>query len=129
MTREAVLQDYVVPICLAEISTGRAHLTRLEGSAFFINEEGVYLTAGHVIRAVVDRGVGSDQAYGLNVKGADTAASNFFAPLRRYEFAPKPFDIAVGLVDYRSKGWFTPYSGQKIEGWKDIATRLPRKRA
>jgi hypothetical protein len=119
--REAVLQDYVVPICHAEISAGRANLTRLEGTAFFINEAGIYLTAGHVVRAVVTSATQSNQVYGLNVKG-HSATNNLFTPLLAYEFAPAPFDIAIGIVDHRSKSWFTPYTGPKIEGWLDIAT-------
>lgn len=118
--RAAVLQDYVVPICRAEISSGRANLTRLEGSAFFINESGIYLTAAHVMRSIGRAGPVSN--YGLNVKDINDATLNLFAPLHGYEFAPAPYDIAIGKIEYRSRSWFAVYQGPEIEGWLDIAT-------
>ena len=34
--RESLLQDYVIPICSAEMSAGAAQLRRLLGTAFFM---------------------------------------------------------------------------------------------
>jgi hypothetical protein len=93
-------------------------LKRLEGTAFFINDEGVFLTAGHVVRAVKAQ---SGLTWGLNVKGF-RASDNLFAAVSEIDFAPSPFDIAIGKVHYRSKNWFTPFLDEGVGGWHDVAT-------
>ena len=117
--RDPFLQDYVVPVCQAEKSVSSARLTRLEGTAFFINPNGFFLTAGHVLRVVTADSSGL--TWGLNLKGL-TSNHNFFAPLGEIEFAPAPFDIGIGRVHHPSQSWFTPCSADGIRGWRDVAT-------
>jgi len=122
LSRDAVLEDFVVPICRAEMGGGQAQLRRLEGSAFFVNDGGVYLTAAHVLRSVQASSVEVNVAYGLVVKPGEVPKNSLFAPLIQHEFAPAPFDVAIGVVAYTSRSWFRPYTGPRIEGWKDVAT-------
>jgi hypothetical protein len=116
--RDPFLQDYVVPICQAEIS-GHAKLTRLEGTAFFINPDGVFLTAAHVLRAIAADSSGL--TWGLNLKGLKSG-DNFFAPLGETELAPVPFDIGIGRVPHNVQSWLTPCSADGVRGWRDVAT-------
>jgi hypothetical protein len=122
LMRDALLQDFVVPICRSEIADGQATLRKLEGTAFFINGDGIYLTAAHVLKSIVAQPAESEVHYGLVVKPIDEPSDSLFAPLGKYEFAPAPFDIGIGAIVFRSRSWFHAYSGQKIEGWRDIAT-------
>jgi hypothetical protein len=117
--RAPFLQDYVVPVCQAEVSANNAKLSRLEGTAFFINRDGFFLTAGHVLRVVMADSSGL--TWGLNLKGL-SSNDNFFAPLGEIDFAPAPFDIGIGRVNYHSKSWFSPYSADGVRGWTDVAT-------
>lgn len=114
--RESTLQDFIVPICRARVSANLAVLERLEGTAFFMNDGGIFLTAKHVLEVAE----GSGTIRGLNVKGEDRT-SNFFAKLIDVEFAPEPFDVAIGKVNYRSRSWFSPYRGE-VTGWSEVAT-------
>jgi hypothetical protein len=112
-------QDYVVPVCQAEVSTNNEKLTRLEGTAFFINRDGVFLTAGHVLQVV--KADASGLTWGLNLKGL-TSNHNFFAHLGEIDFAPAPFDIGIGRVNHPSLSWFSPYSADGARGWTDVKT-------
>ena len=116
--RAPFLQDYVVPVCQAEVSANNAKLTRLEGTAFFINRDGFFLTAGHVLRVVMADSSGL--TWGLNLMGL-TSNHNFFAHLGEIDFAPTPFDIGIGRVNYPSQSWFSPYSADGARGWTDVA--------
>ena len=104
MERRAVLEDYVVPVCSAEVRGGRATLRRLLGTAFFIDNSGVFLTARHVLQGIEQS---AQVEAGLNVKAAHAGAVNLFAPLRGWESAPAPYDIAIRRVDFGSRCWFS----------------------
>ena len=118
--RESLLQDYVIPICSAEMSGGAAQLRRLLGTAFFINGEGVFLTARHVLQGTPQAKV-HELVYGLCIKSEDTLAPNVFAILRSWESAPEPYDIALGRVDARSRSWFSRPEGTGAAPWRDVA--------
>ena len=118
--RESLLQDYVIPICSAEMSAGAAQLRRLLGTAFFINGEGVFLTARHVLQGIPQAQF-HELVYGLCIKSEDTPAANVFAILRGWESAPEPYDIALGRVDARSRSWFSRPEGIGAAPWRDVA--------
>ena len=118
--RESLLQDYVIPICSAEMSGGAAQLRRLLGTAFFINGEGVFLTARHVLQEIPQAQF-HELVYGLCIKSEDTSAANVFAILRGWESAPEPYDIALGRVDARSRSWFSRPEGIRAAPWRDVA--------
>ena len=119
MERQAVLEDYVVPVCSAEVRGGRATLRRLLGTAFFIDNSGVFLTARHVLQGIKES---AQVEAGLNVKAGHAGAANLFAPLRGWESAPDPYDIAIGRVDFGSRCWFSVLERRPASPWKDIAT-------
>ena len=119
--RESLLQDYVIPICSAEMNGGAAELRRLLGTAFFINGEGVFLTAKHVLQAIADD-ASSGLEHGLCVKSHDATVANLFAPLQGWESAPEPYDIALGRLDARSRAWFSRPEESRAAPWRDVAT-------
>ena len=120
--REILLQDCIVPVCAAEVRGGHAELRRLEGTAFFINENGVFVTARHVLEPVAED-KSFDLVWGLNVKSLDKSAANRFAHLQIWESAPYPFDVAVGKIHTRSLSWFSIPRKLHISPWQDVATQ------
>ena len=122
--RESLLQDYVVPICSAEISGGAAHLRRLLGTAFFINGTGVFLTARHVVQQFhqEQQAQSLGTVCGLCIKSQDVGVANQFAFLQGWERAPEPYDIAVGRVNAKSRSWFSPPEGIRSAEWQDVAS-------
>ena len=119
--RESLLQDYVIPICSAEIVRGSAHLRRLLGTAFFVNSTGVFLAAKHVLTAT-EKDSPRGQVCGLSLKSQDATAADVFAPLKGWQSAPAPYDIAIGKVDAQSRAWFSPPQETRVSPWRDIAT-------
>ena len=119
--RESLVQDYVIPICSAERFKGSVSLRQLLGTAFFINSAGVFLTAKHVLQQV-DKDTSGAVDYGLCVKSQDATAADMFAPLKRWEGAPEPYDVAIGIVDARSRAWFSRPGESPATPWKDVAT-------
>lgn len=118
--RQDLLQDYLVPICSAEHKGKVALLRRLLGTAFFINEQGLFLTAKHVMQAI-DLHPRQNCLYGINVKSAGEPHANMFVAIQRWEGAPQPFDVAIGQVFFQSRSWFEIRDEKLEAGWKDVA--------
>jgi hypothetical protein len=76
--REFLLEDFVVPICEAERRSNQAFVKRLFGTAFFISDEGIYLTAAHVLQRI---NTAPSKTCGLVVKDAEDPALSRFVPL------------------------------------------------
>ena len=49
MRDNITLQSYVVPVIRAEDINGKAYIKKHHGTAFFITNTGIFLTAKHVI--------------------------------------------------------------------------------
>lgn len=119
LMRPPLLEDYVVPICSASISAGRAQLSRLLGTSFFVDDRGVFLTAKHVLKETSND---SDaECYGLVVK-PKTSNESILRPIVEWECGPSPYDVAIGMVDFPSRPWFSIDSVDYAAPWKDIAT-------
>ena len=121
MRENDLLQDYVTPICLADMSAGKAVLRRLLGTAFFINDSGLFLTARHVLEGTVKDGT-CKHLYGLIVKSQDEQPTSQFAKIQKWESASTPHDIAIGKVNFGSRSWFSVPRDFQQSPWKDIAT-------
>ena len=93
--RESLLQDYVIPICSVEMSAGAAQLRRLLGTAFFINGEGVFLTARHVLQGIPQAQF-HELVYGLCIKIGGYAGSQRVRDSARLGKCP-------GAVRYRPR--------------------------
>lgn len=120
--RPGVLEDYVVPVCEFVVEAGQARLVKLEGTAFFAAPDGVFVTAAHVLRSIEARRTETKNPFGLVVKDHQDARRSLLSPIQWYDYAPAPFDIAVGKVSHYSRCWFHQYRGPQIGCWSEVAT-------
>jgi hypothetical protein len=94
------LDQYVVPV----LSAAPDGNTAVHGTAFFINSDGVFLTAGHVIEAARSAAAQSGGKIWLSVRIADSNAAASHEILST-ELAPAPFDVAIGNVSTASQSF------------------------
>jgi hypothetical protein len=118
--RTDFLEDFVVPVCLAEEISGQAYLRHLMGTAFFVDLDGTFLTAAHILESI-DARTGAGTLCGLNVKSDEDRPANIFSEIQEWEKAPSPFDIAIGKIRRNSRKWFE-IADHEIAAWKDVAT-------
>ena len=115
LTGEAVMQtneydplrlpDYEADLYVGSIVSGPSSgPATLHGTAFFINGEGNFLTAAHVLQAAVKKVEGTGDRICLTVRVPGTRQGNGLY-LVSFNFAPAPFDIAVGRVASRSQSF------------------------
>jgi hypothetical protein len=97
---EYQIDQYVVPV-LSAASDGN---TALHGTAFFINSDGVFLTAGHVIDAARSAAAQRGGKIWLSVRIPDSDAGAYHEILST-ELAPAPFDVAIGKVSTASQSF------------------------
>lgn len=122
MPEAKFLQSYVVPVCTYEPAVGVAHLRSSQGTAFFVNNCGVFLTAAHVLSDAFKYAADRDQKVGLCVKGDDgESEGSFIAEVNLYEPAPDPFDIAIGMVPYFTDSPLA-LSRKEVSPWQEVAT-------
>jgi len=116
----AFLQSHVVPVVLVDvIGPQLVKIRDLFGSAFFINET-MFLTARHVLEAAVARSKETGLSYGLNQKYDEGKSPvNVTAKVMEYEFAPEPYDIAIGRSSYKTVTMFTLAEASPAE-WQDV---------
>jgi hypothetical protein len=116
------LETWVVPVCLYDQQGATANIRELFGTAFFINNRGHFMTARHVVESVEAAAQSKSLDVGLVIKLDNGAsAKSGIVPILHRAFAPEPFDIVVGLVDYRCKTHLA-FEEIAIEVWQDIAT-------
>jgi len=116
------LQSYVVPVCLYSSSQDTADIKELIGSAFFINKNGCFMTAQHIIEAAEDRAKQKGYEIGIVVKSVSgTSSKSSIAPILLIEKAPEPYDVAIGTVNYSCKT-LLKFQNRDVEVWQDVAT-------
>lgn len=119
----AYLQSHVVPVCAVSVIRGEAKIVRHFGSAFFVDQEGHFLTARHVMQLADD----FSRAEGTNtmlIAKADRGNSgqSIAAFIREWVPAPEPNDIALGVTrNYQCDSGWSSYQGE-IKPWNDVAT-------
>lgn len=117
----AFLESYVVPVCLGSYDEQGVTLRKLVGTAFFIGNQGYYLTARHVIERAVSEAASNNTHVGLVIKRSQGSSIECdFAKLGLFNWAPKPYDIAVGWVNNAPK---SPLKLQFVQAtiWQRIA--------
>ena len=122
MASPKFLQSYVVPICTYEQIDGAAHVRSSQGTAFFINNCGIFLTAAHVVRDSLKYAERRDEIVGICLKGDNgQTEESFMAEVCHYEFAPEPFDIAIGIVPYFTDSPLR-LARKEVSPWQEVAT-------
>lgn len=114
------LQSYVVPVCLFIDEDGVANLRKLIGTAFFIGRGGFYLTARHVLEQAFSEAERDGREVCLVVKNEHGRSDeNRVLKIDKYEFAPEPYDVAVGWVGYHPE---PPLKVQPFHAsvWQDV---------
>lgn len=118
-----LLQSYICPLAMYNMNDeGVADLGQLIGTIFFVNEDGIFLTAKHVIESAISLSEERGMSIGVVVKDSNNASNSLIAPLVNYEFYSDNIDICVGKIDY-----FTPtelfFTRNKIAGFfSDVIT-------
>jgi len=117
------LQSYVCPVCtFSRNPNGLVDFSSSQGTSFFVGSGGIYLTARHVLEDAFRIAKDNQLEVGCIVKDKNgNSSKSMIAPVTEYEFAPSPYDIAIGKLRY------SPASPLKIirkqvEVWQDIAT-------
>jgi hypothetical protein len=93
--------EYVIPV----LNVQPSRRTTLHGTAFFVNSNGVFMTAGHVIRAAQEEAANTNGivAIGQPISPTNPAA---ITEVGDVSFANAPYDIAVGISNTASKALF-----------------------
>lgn len=96
------LQSFVTPVCLYSKQGEHAHVEELMGSAFFVNSNGIFITARHVAESAFERVQDKGWIFSLAVKDKQgTHKKSMLAEVVQIENAPSPYDIAIGRVNYQ----------------------------
>jgi hypothetical protein len=96
------IQRYVVPVCVIDPTDKEGpRFVSVQGTAFFINDGGVLVTAAHVIRNATASICSGDQYVGICAKDPGSTG-NVVATIDAHTFAPEPWDVAVGVVSCKS---------------------------
>ena len=116
------LQSYVIPVCLYEEQSGAVFIREFLGTAFFVNSRGLFLTAAHVLKNALLRSTTTGWKIGLCQNGEEGLSPNsVMCPIREYEFAEKPYDIAIGISTMPSETLLT-LTQLEVSAWQDVAT-------
>jgi hypothetical protein len=122
MSEAKYLQSYVIPVCTFEEVQGQAHLRSTHGTAFMVNDWGIFLTAAHVLSEAIQHAAANGSEVGLCGKtdggyGEDSIIARVF----KHELAPKPFDVAIGATQYSTRGPLK-LGAREVAPWQDVAT-------
>lgn len=113
------LQSVVASICRVLVVDGKAYVEKLHGTGFFISKKGHLLTARHVIeKGLAD--IKSNGGFLAFFPKRDDGLGSWCLPIKQYEFAPHPFDVAICCTDFQSKTFYR-LMPLEIEVWKEIA--------
>jgi len=116
----AFLETYIVPVCRFSESAGSALISEFFGTAFFINGNGVFLTAAHVMDAANQSIKTSGGFVGLCVRPAG-GGGNVASHITSIDVASPPYDICVGTVAANFPTFLT-LAATPVNVWKEVAS-------
>jgi hypothetical protein len=111
------IEQYVVPVL--NVQPDRS--ARLHGTAFFINGSGTILTAGHVMAAAQDEARKTGGRVCIVIRAPGTNAGNSYDVLAA-DFAPAPFDIAIGTTNAVSRSFVRLAAATARAALRDVVT-------
>ncbi|MEO3415857.1 hypothetical protein AAFO92_14475 [Roseovarius sp. CAU 1744] len=94
-------ENFCVPVCCYKIDSGLAIVTRICGTAFYINKKGIFLSARHVFEDAFINSAQKNETVGLMIKpnegdGSKTAITR----VTNLENAPNKVDVCLGKTDF-----------------------------
>lgn len=104
MTDMKILEDYIVPVIRVTRQGDETKLEQFYGTAFFINDQGVFLSASHVMRAVEHDVSEKGSELALVMRKPGDKLSVYQGKVSAFSFADDPFDIAVQAFRYQPVG-------------------------
>ena len=120
MSEISSMQNVVASICRATEVGGSVIIKQLHGTGFFINEDGFFLTAKHVIqKGLLD--IDENGGFLVFCPYVDKAIGFRVVKIDSYEFAPKNFDIAICQSKIKSQTFYR-FENSYVGPWKDVAT-------
>lgn len=116
------LQSVVVPVGRFCKAPGSASVERLHGTAFLLTDDGIFMTARHVLEGVlldVAQNGGSAGVFPMTLHRDEK--TSLVAPITEWEHAPRPYDISIFRTSCHLKTFFRclPLG---VEVWQDVAT-------
>jgi len=92
------------------------------GTAFFINQNGAFITAGHVLKDLMTQIDEKGGSPGLVLVNPEDRSKRYLGEILNYSYADEPYDIAVGIVKHVPKAYFELLNPEKIWIWQDVQT-------
>jgi len=117
-----LLQDFIAPYVRVIERNGQVDLAAHHGTAFFIDSDGTFVTARHVVEscaADVNK-YGGIPAIVMRKPNDDQA--RYCGKISAVNFADDPFDVAVGRVTLPSRACFMFVEDVKAWLWEDVYT-------
>lgn len=114
------LETFIVPVCRFSETSGSALICEFFGTAFFINGNGVFLTASHVMSAAYQSIEVSGGFIGLCIRPAD-GSGNVASRVTSIDEAKPPYDICIGTVDANFPTSLT-LGNSPVTVWQEVAS-------
>lgn len=98
-----IMQSFISPlVSYKKDENGKAVLGQLFGTVFFINKDGIFLTAKHVVDSALEAAQENGSQIGIVVKGqGEKSTESFIAELDTYEYYGDKVDVAIGKINYQ----------------------------
>jgi hypothetical protein len=114
------LETYMMPVCRFEEAAGTALIRAFHGTAFFINDSGVFLTARHVVENGQKDINAKGGFLGLCVRPPGPGG-NVACPIGSVDYADMPYDVCVGRAAGKFRTMLT-LANVQVHAWRDVAT-------
>ena len=117
-----IMQHYLTPVIrYSEKKKGHA-FEKLHGTAFFINGNGAFLTAAHVMRDAEAEAEEKGDGVCLIMRKPEDDQHVYKGNIKAVSYADDPYDVAVGVVAHRSMSCFMLGDTGKVWTWQEVYT-------
>jgi len=122
MFEAAYLQSIICPVGRFIVLGEKVEIQKIYGTGFFIGDDGLFLTARHVIETVrADVEVEGGHIGLFPMQPTSSGPVSFNAIVLDYEIAPHHIDAVLGRTGYRCKS-FLKLGNPDVDVWQDIGT-------
>ena len=117
-----ILEHYIVPVVRFSDSSERILVESVHGTAFFVNDQGAFVTAAHVVKECMAEVEKKGGHLGLAIRQPGVSSHLFVGEISVGSFAEYPYDIAVGVINQPSKSCFAFGDSEKVLLWENVYT-------